>query len=130
MYGKEKTDWLANIFNDNTLSNINYLAYHHVTKIKMEIWKKILYWLLSLFILFLIIVLLQKIFGGSLGFEEIVIGLLIANLGYSFYINSKLSEHLGWHKGREGQSWVNSLINKYMKQSAKSLKIKFYLYWN
>lgn len=64
-------------------------------------WKKIFYWLLGLFIIFLIIALLQKILGGSLGFEEIVVGLLIANLGYSFYISSKLSEHLGWHKGRE-----------------------------
>ena len=69
----------------------------------MEIREKILYWLLSLFTLFLIIVLSQKIFRESLGFEEIVIGLLIADLGYSFYINSKLSEHLGWRKGREGQ---------------------------
>lgn len=63
-------------------------------------WIKIFYWLLGIFVIFLIIVLLEKILGGSLGFEEIVIGLLIANLGYSFYINSKLSEHLGWHKGK------------------------------
>ena len=46
-------------------------------------------------------------FGGSLGFEEIVIGLLIANLGYVFYlqrdmskIDSKISGHIGWHKGK------------------------------
>jgi len=49
----------------------------------------------------LIIELIRKILGGSLEFEEIIIGLLIANLGYSFYINSKVSEHIGWHKGRE-----------------------------
>lgn len=64
-------------------------------------WIKIFYWILGIFIIILIIILLQKILGGSLGFEEIVIGLLIANLGYSFYINSKLSEHLGWHKGKD-----------------------------
>ena len=63
--------------------------------------KTLLYWLLAIFVIFLIVALLQKILGGSLNFEEIAIGLLIANLGYSFYINSKLSEHMGWHKGKE-----------------------------
>jgi len=61
---------------------------------------RILYWLLGVFILYLIIEVLRKIFGGSLGFEEIAIGLLIANVGYSFYINTKLSEHICWHKGK------------------------------
>ena len=67
----------------------------------MRNFKKILYWLLIIFIIYLIIELIRKILGGSLGLEEIVIGLLISNLGYSFYINSKVSEHIGWHKGRE-----------------------------
>jgi len=49
--------------------------------------------------IYLSIELLRKVFGGSLGFEELVVGLLIANLGYSFYINNQISEHLGWHKG-------------------------------
>ena len=44
---------------------------------------------------------ITKDIGGSLGFEELIVGLLIANLGYSFYINAKLSEHIGWHKGRD-----------------------------
>jgi len=66
----------------------------------METWEKALYWLLLIFVVFLIIQLVFKILGGSLGFEEIVIGLLIANLGYSFCINTKLSEHIGWHKGK------------------------------
>ena len=66
-------------------------------KITLE---KVLYWLLILFIIYLIIELIRKLLGGSLGFEELVIGLLIANLGYSFYINSKFSEHLGWHQGK------------------------------
>jgi hypothetical protein len=64
-------------------------------------WKRIGYWLLILFIIFLVIQLVIKIVGGSLGFEELVVGLLIANLGYSFYINSKISEHIGWHRARE-----------------------------
>ena len=66
-------------------------------KITLE---KVLYWLLILFIIYLIIELIRKLLGGSLGFEELVIGLLIANLGYSFYINSKVSGHLGWHQGK------------------------------
>ncbi len=66
-------------------------------------WKKVFYWLLILFIVYLIIELIRKILGGSLGFEELVIGLLIANLGYSFYTNSKLSEHIGWHKGKDAE---------------------------
>lgn len=67
----------------------------------MKTWYKVLYWLLVLFMIYLIIELLRKILGGSLGFEELVIGLLIANLGYSFYINSKLSGHIGWHRGKD-----------------------------
>jgi predicted membrane channel-forming protein YqfA (hemolysin III family) len=69
--------------------------------------EKILYWLLGLFVVYLIIEIIRKMFGGSLGFEEIVIGLLIANLGYVFYlqrdmskIDSKISGHIGWHKGK------------------------------
>lgn len=61
---------------------------------------KILKLALILFVIYLIIELFRSISGGSLGFEELVIGLLIANLGYSFYINSRLSEHIGWHKGK------------------------------
>lgn len=63
--------------------------------------KKIVYWIFVLFLIYLIIELIRKIVGGSLGFEELVIGLLIANLGYSFYINYRVSEHMGWHKGKE-----------------------------
>ncbi len=61
---------------------------------------KILFWLLAIFVIYLTAEIIRKLIGGSLGFEEIVIGLLIANLGYSFYINSKLSEHFGWHQGK------------------------------
>ena len=64
--------------------------------------KKIIYWIFVLFLVYLIIELVRKIVGGSLGFEELVIGLLIANLGYSFYINSRVSEYMGWHKGKDG----------------------------
>lgn len=76
--------------------------------IKMKTWQKIFYWLLGIFVIYLIYELIRKILGGSLGFDELVIGLLIANLGYIIafhakisYIDSKLSGHLGWHKGKE-----------------------------
>ncbi len=60
--------------------------------------RKIGYWTLIAFIVYLAYQILRKVLGGSLGFEELVVGLLIANLGYSFYLNSLLSEHIGWHK--------------------------------
>lgn len=70
-------------------------------------WQKILYWGLVLFIVYIIIEVLRKIFWGSLGFEELTITLLVANLGYSSYlmrelsrVNSKISMHLGWHNGK------------------------------
>ncbi len=66
----------------------------------METWQKVLYWLLGIFVIYLIYEILRKILGDSLATDAIVIGLLVTNLGYSFYINSKLSEHIGWHKGR------------------------------
>ena len=67
----------------------------------MKLWQKIVYWIFGIFLIYLIFELVRKILGGSLGFEEIVIALLVANLGYSFYLGSKLSEHIGWHKGKE-----------------------------
>lgn len=62
---------------------------------------KVLGLILIIFIIYLAFEVVRNILGGSLGFEELVIGLLIANLGYSFYINDKLSEHLGYHKGKD-----------------------------
>lgn len=61
-------------------------------------WKKILQWVLVLFTTYLAFEIVKKMLGGSLGFEELVIGLLVANIGFSFHLHSKLSEHLGWHK--------------------------------
>ena len=72
--------------------------------------KTILYLLLFLFLIYLIIEILRKLFGGSLTFESLVIGLLIANLGYSFYmkdsiskVDLKISKHISWHRGNEKQ---------------------------
>ncbi len=70
--------------------------------------ERVFYWLLVVFITYLIIEVTRKIFGGSLGFEDLTVALLLGNLGYLFAIhtkvsnvNSRLSEHLGWHKGKE-----------------------------
>ncbi|MBI2664776.1 hypothetical protein HYX10_05560 [Candidatus Woesearchaeota archaeon] len=57
--------------------------------------------LLATFVIYLSFELVRRISGGSLGFEELAIALLIANLGYSFHISSKLSGHIGWHKGKD-----------------------------
>ena len=70
----------------------------------MTLLRKLLTGLLAVFVIYLIVELVRKIVGASLGFQELAIGLLIANLGYSFYINSRISEHIGWHKGREDQA--------------------------
>jgi hypothetical protein len=64
-------------------------------------WSRILYWALLAFSAYLLYEVMRKLLGGSLGFEELAIGLLIANLGYSFYLNSHLSEHIGWHKAQK-----------------------------
>lgn len=73
-------------------------------------WVNVFYLLLGLFVIYLAIEIVRKILGGSLGFEELVIGLLVANLGYTIAlhtkissIHAKISEHLGWHKGKENQ---------------------------
>ena len=78
-----------------------------INKKTTKIIQKLIYSLFALFLVYLVFELVRKIAGGSLGFEELVLGLLITNLGYSFYlkdslnkINSKLSGHLGWHQGK------------------------------
>ena len=63
--------------------------------------QRLLYWAFFLFIIYLAFELIRKLLGGSLGFEELAVGLLVANIGYSYHISSKLSEHLGWHKGKD-----------------------------
>lgn len=80
-----------------------------MTKSTQKILEKTLYILFVLFLTYLIFEVLRKILGGSLGFEELVIALLIANLGYSFYlkesfnkIDTKIENHLGWHRGKDG----------------------------
>lgn len=72
--------------------------------INQEKVKKVIYWGLIIFVGYLVFEILRKMLGGSLGFEELAIGLLAANLGYSFHINTKLSEHIRWHKGKQETS--------------------------
>ena len=81
-----------------------------VKKKTQEVLRKLVYGLFVLFLAYLVFELIRKLTSGSLGFEELVIALLIANLGYSFYlkeslnkIDSKISGHLGWHKGKNSK---------------------------
>ncbi len=64
-------------------------------------WRIILKWLLILFVLYLIFEIIRNIFGGSLSQNDVTLGLVIANVGYSFYLTEKISDHLGWHRGRK-----------------------------
>jgi len=66
----------------------------------MKKWTNLFYWTLIIYICYLLFEILRKLLGGSLGFEELIVGLLIANLGYSFYLGNIISEHLGWHKAK------------------------------
>lgn len=73
-------------------------------------WEKILYWALVIFIIYIIIEIIRNILGGSLAFESLVIALLAGNMFLFFHlkssirkIDSKLSEHIGWHKGKDSR---------------------------
>jgi len=77
-----------------------------IIKKRLDLLKQIAIWLFLMLMIYIIFELLRKLTGGSLSFETLVIGLLIANLGYSFYIkesinklDSKISKHIGWHIG-------------------------------
>jgi len=83
-----------------------YHLVYHTGGIVMK-WMNLFALLLGLFVIYIIIELVRKLLGGSLGFEELVIGLLTTNLAYTFGLHSKLSslnakfaEHIGWHKGK------------------------------
>lgn len=78
----------------------------------MKKFEEIFKWMLITFTVYIIYEVIRKILGGSLGFEELAVSLLVANLGYSFYltfyiskaihkVDSKLSGHISWHKGKD-----------------------------
>ncbi len=80
---------------------------------KKEIIIKIVLFLFIIFAVYLIFEIIRKLTGGSLSFEEIAIGLLAINIGYSFIISAKLENHLGWHKGlkkRKSTTFINNQI--------------------
>ena len=76
------------------------------------------YWLFFLFLIYVIYELARKILGGSLGYEALAIGLLLTNIGFSFYlreaigksetrllsainnVDTKMETHVGWHMGK------------------------------
>jgi len=68
---------------------------------KRELFSNILYWVLVAIIAIVIVQIIRKIAGGSWTTEAVIIALVLANLGYSFYIGNILSKHIGEHKGYE-----------------------------
>jgi len=53
--------------------------------------------ILIVYIIYVIYQIVKRGLGGSWGFEALIIAILIANLGYSFYISAQLQRHLGKH---------------------------------
>ena len=47
--------------------------------------------LLAIFVIYLIFEIIRKILGGSWGVQELIAALLVANLGYSFQTNHRIS---------------------------------------
>ncbi len=70
--------------------------------------RMLLYILFALFMVYLIIEMARKLLGGSLTIEELILALVVANIGFSFYlkdsvtrVESKLEGHMGGHRGKE-----------------------------
>jgi hypothetical protein len=59
---------------------------------------KILKILLALFAVYIIYEIVRKLAGGSLSIEEIILTLIILNLGWTALMQRQLSSHLGEHK--------------------------------
>ncbi len=55
--------------------------------------------LLIIFAIYIIYQLFRVLLGGSWEFEEIIIALLILNLGLAIETRATLSRHLGKHEG-------------------------------
>jgi hypothetical protein len=82
----------------------DYLVHHRGVLLKLDIFIK---WSLILFTAYLAFELIRKILGGSLTDNEVIVGLLIANVGFTFHMHGKiekfganLDHHLQWHGSR------------------------------
>ncbi len=60
-------------------------------KIK-KIIEKVIYWGFVLFVGYLIYEIIKKIFGGSMGYEQVMVALLVTNITFSFYLARSLSK--------------------------------------
>jgi len=65
-------------------------------KIRLE---NIIKMALFLFAIYIIYQILRKIFGGSWSIEQIILSLLILNIGWTALLQRQLSSHMGEHKG-------------------------------
>jgi len=65
-------------------------------KIKLEDLIKIS---LLLFAVYIIYQIIRKILGGSWSIEQIILSLLVLNIGWTALLQRQLSAHIGKHKG-------------------------------
>ncbi|MDP2908635.1 MAG: hypothetical protein Q8N77_02400 [Nanoarchaeota archaeon] len=65
-------------------------------KIKLE---DIIKTALVLFAVYIIYQVLRKILGGGWSIEQIILSLLILNIGWTALLQRQLSSHIGEHKG-------------------------------
>ena len=71
-----------------------------------EMFSIIIKWGYIILLIILVIMVFRKIvYGGS---DALIVGLILANLAYSWHINNQLQRHIGQHKGYQ-QSMKNSL---------------------
>ena len=70
-----------------------------VNIVKRNFIENVIVALIILFAVFVIFKLIEKIFGGSWETEDLIIALLILNMGWSFVTSYTLWTHLGEHKG-------------------------------
>ena len=54
---------------------------------------------LFIFAIYVIYQIFKKILGGSWSIEQIILSLLILNIGWTALIQRQISAHLGEHKG-------------------------------
>ncbi len=82
---------------------LDHLVYKNFGDGKTMNYDKIFYWALVLFSIYLAIEILRKVLGGSWGFEEVMVGLQMATIGFCFSLQKQLSEHAGWHRGKDNK---------------------------
>ncbi len=68
---------------------------------------------LVLFAVYVLYQILRKLLGGSWSIEEIILALVVVNLGWTGYLQKDFSQHLGEHKLHDHR--LESIENKLEK---------------